>query len=78
MEWYEKRDLEAFMLTREEHDGALSEEQIWRFMIEICFGLQYLHSNKILHRDLKPLNVFLAADLSVRIGDVGEARQLLG
>ena len=74
MEWCGKRDLHQFIKAHQ--DRPLPEERIWRIFIEVCVGLQYLHSNKILHRDLKPLNIFLTAELKVKIGDVGEAKQL--
>ena len=34
-------------------------------------GLQYLHRQSVLHRDLKPKNIFLTAADQVRIGDLG-------
>ncbi|XP_072013883.1 eukaryotic translation initiation factor 2-alpha kinase 1-like [Amphiura filiformis] len=41
----------------------------------IMKGVQYIHSNGFMHRDLKPKNIFLDGDnLHVRIGDFGLAR----
>ncbi len=37
-------------------------------------GLRDLHSKKILHRDIKALNIFLDEDLNVRVGDLGVAK----
>lgn len=37
----------------------LSEENIWKFTLQIMLGLRDLHSKKILHRDIKTMNVFL-------------------
>jgi hypothetical protein len=57
--------------------GKLFEEaKIWTFFIQITLGLQYIHSKRILHRDIKTLNIFLAADQSIRIGDFGVAKIL--
>jgi serine/threonine protein kinase len=46
-----------------------------RIFQQLVCGLQYLHSKGILHRDLKPGNVFLAdddhGDMDVKIGDFG-------
>ncbi len=41
-------------------------------------GLRDLHKKKILHRDIKTMNVFLTSNKQVRIGDLGVARTLTG
>ena len=43
----------------------------------MCLGMEYIHSKKILHRDIKTLNVFLSRDESLRIGDLGVAKRLM-
>jgi serine/threonine protein kinase len=54
-----------------------------RIGVEIASALEYLHSvepethkPQVFHRDVKPANVLLDADLHVRLGDVGLARAL--
>lgn len=39
-------------------------------------GLRDLHSKKILHRDIKTLNIFLDDCFNVRVGDLGVAKTL--
>ena len=39
-------------------------------------GLAAIHKLKILHRDLKTLNIFLTKNLDVKIGDLGVAKVL--
>ncbi len=43
-------------------------------VIQICDGLQYAHDRNIIHRDVKPANVILLPDGTVKIVDFGVAR----
>ena len=54
----------------------LQESKIWKFFIEMSLGLNYLHSNKILHRDIKTINMFLGKEDKIKIGDLGVAKLL--
>jgi hypothetical protein len=51
----------------------------WRRRVEIAFGtalgMHYLHSMKVLHLDLKSLNVLIGRDFSPKICDFGLSRQ---
>lgn len=61
----------------EKQKGRLLDERtIWDFFIQICLGIQYLHARRVLHRDLKSTNMFLGKDGSLKIGDLGVAKEL--
>ena len=45
-------------------------------MCQLAQGLSYIHFHKILHRDIKTLNIFLTAKQEVRIGDMGVAKSM--
>ena len=40
----------------------------------ICDALEHMHQNKVVHRDLKPQNIMLCSDGSLRIMDFGIAK----
>jgi NIMA (never in mitosis gene a)-related kinase len=74
MEFCDGGDLCFFL--KQQNKKHLKEDKIWKFFIEICMGLEYIHRNKILHRDIKTLNIFLNKDETVKIGDLGVAKAL--
>lgn len=39
--------------------------------LQICKAIEYAHRRKTLHRDIKPLNVFLSYDGEIKVGDFG-------
>lgn len=47
-----------------------------RVMVQIAEGLQFMHSNLVLHRDLKPDNILMVSPEKIKIADYGWATSL--
>lgn len=52
----------------------ISWMDVFKLMLQICRGLEAIHSKKVLHRDLKSLNILLTETGDVRICDFGLSR----
>nr|XP_003699289.1 PREDICTED: serine/threonine-protein kinase polo [Megachile rotundata] len=64
------------MMELHKRRKALTECETRYYMKQILEGVNYLHQNRIIHRDLKLGNLFLNDDLQVKIGDFGLATRL--
>ncbi len=49
---------------------------IYKILKDICLGLKDIHEKKIVHKDLKPENIFIGDDFNFKIGDFGISKQL--
>ena len=67
-------DLEARLQAAEQHRLPVAEAL--RVAGEICDALEHAHARGVIHRDLKPGNIWLGADGSARLGDFGLALSL--
>jgi NIMA (never in mitosis gene a)-related kinase len=76
MEYCDGGDLNDFLLEKKRLGKPLEEPLIWKIFIKIAIGLADIHNLKILHRDLKTLNIFLKQSLDIKIGDLGVAKVL--
>ncbi|XP_031419818.1 serine/threonine-protein kinase PLK1 isoform X2 [Clupea harengus] len=55
---------------------AVTEPEARYFMRHTIQGCQYLHNNRVIHRDLKLGNLFLNEEMEVKIGDFGLATRI--
>lgn len=70
MEYVQEGQLKTYM-----NNNSLSTEELIKLLVDILRGLQYLHSEGIIHRDIKPQNILLGRDkqnrLIAKIADFG-------
>ncbi|XP_049447377.1 serine/threonine-protein kinase 36 isoform X4 [Epinephelus fuscoguttatus] len=59
-----------------EDDGHLPESQVREIACQLVSALYYLHSHRILHRDMKPQNILLGKSGVVKLCDFGFARAM--
>ena len=76
MEYCDGGDLNDFLIEKKKLGQPLEEPFIWKIFIKITIGLADIHKLKILHRDLKTLNIFLKQNFDIKIGDLGVAKVL--
>jgi serum/glucocorticoid-regulated kinase 2 len=49
----------------------MTEDEARYCFIEILLGIQYLHSQNIVYRDIKPENIMIDMDGNLKIADFG-------
>jgi serine/threonine-protein kinase len=70
-------DGETLKARLEREGGRLSEKDALHIVREVAQGLGYAHGKGVVHRDIKPDNVLLGNDGSVKISDFGTAKSFL-
>ncbi len=55
-------------------NGSLTERRALEIVGDVCAALSYAHDRGLIHRDVKPGNILIADDGSVKVTDFGIAR----
>lgn len=59
-------------------DGPAAVEQVFEWGLRLCDTLGFVHSNEIVHHDIKPNNILFSADGVIKLGDFGVANLRAG
>jgi len=70
MEYVEGKTLKDLITKRAPFD----EDSLLGVSVQIASGLLHAHKNEVIHRDIKPQNILVTTDGSVKIADFGIAR----
>lgn len=73
-EYCEHGDLSAEIKDRTKANSSFSESEVLDILVQLASALDYLHSQRILHRDIKSQNILLARGGQVKLGDLGIAK----
>ena len=76
MEYCQYGDLYTLLHSVRKKKVYVNEDIIWDIAYQSLLALEYLHSKHIIHRDIKLLNIFMAKDKVIKIGDFGMSKLL--
>lgn len=73
---YIRMELLSDLRTELKHNRIFSEREIIKVGCDICKALSLCHSKGIIHRDIKPDNIFVNKDGNYKLGDFGISKSL--
>lgn len=72
MEYIKGRTLERIL----EKEKVLDCERAMDYVRQVAYGIDHAHKNRIIHRDLRPSNIMISEDATVKITDFGTSAWL--
>lgn len=69
-------DLDQYIKSLRKQRSRLQMDQVIDLFIQLLSAIKFLHSKKILHRDIKTSNIFLKRN-HIKLGDFGISRLMM-
>ena len=78
MEYFDNGDLKDYIevLSELKKKNMIKKDEIWYIFYQCMSGLTYLHKTNVIHRDIKPDNIFMNKNKIIKIGDFGISTQI--
>ncbi|XP_023695329.1 uncharacterized protein [Paramormyrops kingsleyae] len=76
MDYCEGGDLTEKIKEQKSKDTPFLEEKILDWFVQICLALKHVHDRKIVHRNIKPQNIFFTTKETIKLGDFGVSKIL--
>ncbi|XP_031440770.1 serine/threonine-protein kinase PLK4-like [Clupea harengus] len=71
-------DLSQKIQDKRERGEPFTEEEVMDCFVKICLALKHLHTNHIIHRDLRPQSIFFTEFGTVCLGELPEIKERAG
>lgn len=62
-------DMSLSALAEMNHE--ISEYIVWRYLVDLLKAIDHIHSNNLIHLDIKPENIFISQNGLCKLGDFG-------
>lgn len=76
MTYYQRGDLLKYIRNAKAVGNTISETLIRKWLMNLMTALSFIHSRKIIHRDIKSNNLFLSDNNDLILGDFGISTKL--
>jgi len=75
MEYCDGQNLRDFINKHNKNNELIEEDILSNIIKQICLGLKEIHNKNIIHRCLRPEDIFMNKNMEIKIGDFGISKQ---
>ena len=76
IEYANNGSLVSFLYNRSLEKIKIKNDFLWNIFLQCLSGLSYIHSKKIIHRDINPENLLLDNNMILKISDFGVSKKI--